>query len=563
MAIFPGTIAASGQAAAANPHLSADLDEFALENWPPHATTISVLGVDGYADARPVEVVSGAVSGSVAASFLQDWYYRVHIVPAVLDLGQLVSAQTRSVEVWNAFFEEHALGSIAGQNTDGITLAGPIPPPTAFGALESRLYTVVVDLAGPPTVDALYTFDFAFVDAALRILGVRVIGWPFAPDWSEPVLERLEWATDVIESWSGKEQRVRLRAHPRRGLEYRFLAGDDFARVTLEHLLLFWQARAYALPIWMDVERLRLAVAAGTTQIPVQTAGREFEVGGLVALIDGLDTEFGEIETIAPDGLTVKTPLARDFPPGTKVAPARAARMEDALDLVYHTDTVVEARVRFRFEQGWAGAAAAEPDTYRGYPVLIDRTDWSEGLEARHARKLVELDYMTGRRIADDASGVSRVRRSHAWLLHGREAIGAFRAWASARAGRLNPVWLPSQQADFVVVAPIGASSASITVGARRYAATIGPGVGRRDLMILLKDGGRFYRRVIGATDLGDGTEILALDAPLGFAVSPEDVARVSFMVLARCEADAVELAHLTDALAAARLAFVSVRDDA
>ena len=44
--------------------------------------------------------------------------------------------------------------------------------------------------------------------------------FPLAPNWIRPVVERLEWLTDVIEGYDATEERTPLRTLPRRSLEY-------------------------------------------------------------------------------------------------------------------------------------------------------------------------------------------------------------------------------------------------------------------------------------------------------------------------------------------------------
>ena len=66
-------------------------------------------------------------------------------------------------------------------------LTGPIPPPTEFLPLDSRVYTLTVDVAGPATLDALYTFDFDLNDPTLRVVGDRVLPWPTAANKRSPL----------------------------------------------------------------------------------------------------------------------------------------------------------------------------------------------------------------------------------------------------------------------------------------------------------------------------------------------------------------------------------------
>lgn len=191
--------------------------------------------------------------------------------------------------------------------------------------------------------------------------------------------------------------------------------------------------------------------------------------------------------------------------------------------------------------------AATESLDYRGFPVLLTATHWTEDVETEYERKLNTLDYLTGRRAIDDLLGIATVRRTHRGLLQGRTAIAAFRSWLAARAGRLTAFWMPSFHSDLKVVSPIGAFDSPITVENRAYAANVPGAVGRRDILIVTSAGDRFYRRITGSTALTDTTESLALESAIGVPVLPEEIRQVSFLRLVRLESDAVEIAHQTD----------------
>lgn len=100
------------------------------------------------------------VYGAIEPGFGADYYNRVHIVPDSLNVGNLLSTQTRPVEVWNAHRSTKLLSGISQSGTDGMTLIEPYAAPTTFGVFESRTYTLQVGTAGSPVIDAAYVFAF-------------------------------------------------------------------------------------------------------------------------------------------------------------------------------------------------------------------------------------------------------------------------------------------------------------------------------------------------------------------------------------------------------------------
>ena len=567
MVALPGFMADSGADGAmvltrGNARLSAQVDAYGLDAWPPHASGITHLDATGATQHGPVVPTPRALGGALAPSYLLDFYNRILIVPAVVNVGSLAGLSVRSVEVWNGHFAPQALASITPTGADGMTLAGPALPPTTFGTLESRLYTLSVSTSGPPTIAAAYAFAFPAETPTLQVTGTRIIGWPFGPNWAQPVMERLTWSTDVLRSRSGVEQRVRLRAAPRRELQYTALKGDDASRVLQENLLRGWQARAYALPVWADGQYLGAGLAQGATTVALDTTLRDYTAGGLLALRDAAGQTIVRIGTVSAGSLTLSTPLDRAFAPGTLAAPARAARVQNNIAAAYITDSIVQMPLQWQLLDAWTELApATETADYRGLPVYLTGTDWGNGVQIDTGRDLAVFDPGTGPWAVDDLSGIPTTVRAHAWLLASRQAIADFRAWCAARAGMLNPFWLPSGQKDAQILAAAGSSDAAITVAGQGYANLLVGTPGRRDIAIVLASGARIYRRITGASLQADGTEIWGLDAAVGTAFTPADVRSVQFLTPVRLDADAVEISHVTDTIATASLRLRSVGD--
>ena len=161
MVALPGFMADSGADGAmvltrGNARLSAQVDAYGLDYWPPHASDSAHIDATGGAQHGPVVPAARTLAGNLAPSYLLDFYNRILIVPAIVNVGSLAGLSVQNVEVWNGHFAPQALASITPTGADGMTLAGPAAPPTTFGTLESRLYTLSVSTSGPPTIAASY-----------------------------------------------------------------------------------------------------------------------------------------------------------------------------------------------------------------------------------------------------------------------------------------------------------------------------------------------------------------------------------------------------------------------
>lgn len=550
MAVISGFVAGQTISGYDRLYLSADLDDYApdwidnLVYWAsipsPGATTLTTHW--------PVSAAPDTRTGWIARSYADDFYHRIHIVPRVLDIGNLLSVQTRQATVWNAHFTPQALSAINETGTTGLTESG-IAPPTTFGALEERAYSITVDTNGPATIDARYEFAFPTETPVLRVSGRRVVVFGHAPNWAHRVTESYEWLTDVIASRGGIEQRIGLRGVPRRGLAYTLNTMARHESNRLDTLLLGWQARLFAVPVWTDSQRLAAALPAGSTAVACDTAGYEFAAGGLVVLWAAHDRhEALEIASVSGGGLVFASATLADWPAGTRLLPVRLGRLPAAQKLARLTGHHYEGEVSFAFEDhpGWTPADTG--DDYLGYKVYLGRPNWREGIDLDHLRVLDELDYSTGARWINDASGLASLIKSWHWQLKGRAEIAAFRAWLAARDGRRVPFWSESQGDDMEITATIGASDSSIQIRNIGYQRLISGRADRRHIAIRTKAGAAYYRQITGATEIDEATEQLAIDTPLGATVQPADVASVRFLHLSRLEADSIEIdwSHLT-----------------
>jgi hypothetical protein len=380
-------------------------------------------------------------------------------------------------------------------------------------------------------------------DVEIIFEGSRLTPWFYRPDGQ--VLERLEWLTDVLQSFDAGEQRIRLRGTPRRFFELGITV-EGQERRTAENALHDWGARAWALPVWMDSLRLGADLAAGATAIAIDTTTRDYRVEGLVGLmIDPLHFEVAQIDAVTDSSITLAAPLANDWPAHeTVIFPVRAARMPDEQRLRRFTGDAAYGRFRFECTEVNDWPAASEvAGLYRTFPVLGQAPNWTEDVDQGYLRKLARFDPQVGSFYVDEAGSGPILLQSHRWLLDGRAEIDAFRRWLYARKGRLSAFWLPTFAQDFVVVASIGPTALTIDVEHCGYTLLIDEDVNRRDIRIELNDGTVFYRRITASVEVSAAVERLSIDADLDQLVEPAQIRSVSYMALVRLEADAAEIA--------------------
>lgn len=520
--------------------------------------TMSGAPVFGHADAPT------AFDGHTQPMFGGDFYNRFHISALVFDLGNLVGDQTRTLTVWNAYRRARVLEALDLVNADGIVVSGQPPAPLQFGPQQERTYSLAISTDGPPVIEATITFDFDEGQAlTVTITGSRVTAWTWPANWSEGITERLEWMTDLLQAYRGEEQARALRLLPRHVVEFSILV-EGLERRHLEAALWNWGARVWAVPLWWDGIDLTSALAAGATTIPVAVGSRAYQIGTL-ALLQGPNSrtyEVIEIDDVGSGSLTLARPTTSAWPAGTRLYPARAARIDGNASLSRFTGTAAYARMRFEAVDPADHTADAGAVTYRGYPVLATRPTWTEDPTATLERKLSTFDPGTGILSVEDEAAMPLAGQSLRWELDSRAEIDEYRRRLYALRGKQGRVWVPTWAADLLVVAAVGSTALAIDVEWCGYSLYYQTAINRRDIRIELSNGTILYRRITGCSEVSATVERLQLDDDFGFDLQPSDFVLVSFMALCRQSSDAAELAWFTGDSASASMTFRAPRHD-
>lgn len=473
-----------------------------------------------------------------------DFYNRVHIQYTHINLGAVVSSQTVPFTVFNAFFVPRTLNDITAENDTGLVLTQPGTPPYSFNPLEEKSYSLAVSAIGPATVDAVYTFDFDNRDYLMEVTGIRVIGWRWEPNWSPGIRERLAWLTDVMTSYDSSEQRRPLREWPRQYWEFTFDLTDNERRI-FQNVLHNWGARIWALPIWPDLDVLTTTVAAGSTTFPVDTRTRQYREGELIILISPANDrhETLEVDSFTDTEVTTTQPSTLEWGPGTRVYPARLAKLENAPQLSAWLRNYSYGSAQFRCEDGASFDSLTESVTYRGYPVLTDEPEWRSDPSVAYARKQSIIDLEIGRVTTVDEAEIPWEIFANNWVCLNRTEADRMRKWLYARRGRAKSLWVPTFMDDLVVKETITDVATNIDFENCGIAPYGNQEIGRRDIRIELVDGTVFYRRIANPVVIDDETERVSIDTPLGVTVTPAEVLRVSWMALCRLDADSIEIA--------------------
>jgi hypothetical protein len=382
---------------------------------------------------------------------------------------------------------------------------------------------VVVELDTDQIIPVDFPFVHNFADA--------IAGTP------NPVTEILSYKTNVNQSEPDYQQRINAQPyHAERTLEYAItVMGQQRSRLQAA---LWTPGEVYTLPIANDWGTLTSQATAGAVTLSLDTTLRDYEIGSYVSvwedIFDASTHQRFLITSRTDTELGISPAVGTAIPNGSPVMPARLAHLpEDSLTIDSHSIDRETAILQFEIlstELSSRRVTSYTPaTTYLSLEVFsLERAkvEWLDPSQYQITRRFQGTGTPTGndyQRAIDTGSPQTVPLRV---LLTTRAAISEFYGWVDARQGKINPVWVVSEDNDLNVTARAG-SPGRITISHIGYAARYGTHRARRDLAILKTDSTYVYRRVTAAVDNGDRTETLTLDADPPLLA---DISKVSFL---------------------------------
>jgi hypothetical protein len=378
--------------------------------------------------------------------------------------------------------------------------------------------------------------------------------FPFAHNWKSPIRETLAWLTDVQEARSGAERRRRVRAHPRRTLEYDVLLPDAEARNVFDALVFKFQNQTVLTPVWTDALRLNAPLFAGSSFLPLAVGPRDFEIGSrAIVWRNWQEWETVELSFIGESEIFF-TPTNREWRAGDLIAPLRRATMEDAVRGSAATTALQRTPMRFSISPddfSERRAVAPESQTYRDWPVWLRPNEFSEtqSIETERRRELVDNE--SGLYFFGSPHTAPKPVRDFRWKLSRRAEIAEFLGFVHERAGKLAPFWTPTWERNFIPTSGLGAGDTVLSFRAFGYARTYNLHPQRRHVALRTAGGEWFFRELVACADASDGVETVTLDAPLGVELPRAQIDRISFLLPHRMDADQVEIDWRSNAFVA------------
>lgn len=346
-----------------------------------------------------------------------------------------------------------------------------------------------------------------------------------------PVVESLEFLTEVMESYNGSEQRQQLRTMPRQTLQYKIPV--KFWNIAASFNTAYNALRKkWAIPLWTEAQFVG-EVPAHATEISCNTSVYDLREDSLAFLFNSAGAwQVVEISTKTSTKINVANDLG--YMASAWLMPIRVGWIvgdvkkstnayEDLVEINFFVDDNLDLTPP-------VPAQYLSNDIYFDSPVLSE-SNMNKSLQQRTD-------------IVDQALGV--VSRRSPWLnaryastyrsvLQGAQQVRDYKAFLYRRAGKFRSFWMPTFEQNMRHV-NTGTILNTLTIEADSYAQY----PQRRHIAIESASGVWYPRAVSNPTPVAGNRIQLTLDSALNIEAS--NVRRISYLGLHRLNTDKIEL---------------------
>lgn len=504
----------------------------------------AVAAAAGSIGVIPAAVPGAASSAGPYRAFADIFYFRIWVLPPVLDAQNPLIGSPIPFRIWNAYLTANNVDVITPTNADGLTL--DFDATAIWDALEYREVNVTIGVDAPYQIDASFDFNFEFGDGQLRFLALLADIVPLLPE--APIQETYAWLTDQIQSYNGAEQRIAVRTRPRRSFTMDLALLNDADRKELYDKIYKTIALTVIAPSYQYQAPLKTATVIGDNKIYCNVARADLRAGENVVIVTPSNTFYlYKVLAVFTNYVTITTSFSSELPKGSIVAAGFQARIPNNTSInmmsVAGKSTLKLDIIDARTQIAQPGTAVALT-TFAGYPVLERRplAD-SEALEA----------FDMGLEIIDNDIGapavysnwtqpfVNGTRRFLIQSLLDIDDTEYWRLFLDHCRGAQRAFYLSTYREDLVLADP-EILVAQIEVEGSEYANQYFESPTYKQLEIET-DQGTFWVTVDNVLNNGVSTTI-SFSPALDVDPATVSVTRISYLMLARLGSDTVTFSH-------------------
>ncbi len=480
-----------------------------------------------------------------------DWFERFHVLPRSFDFGNILSAQSTPIEVFNAFrHDTKEWTSFVNGAGAGTELGGLPALPTNLAPLNGIPMTVDVSATGDPFVDA--TLDFGFTGLGTIFVPIeiqRIVLWGATPE--QEYIEELAFLTNVYPSKDGTEKRESVRKSPRQSWNYQYKIDEGLDAQTLENRLFDFHARTFGVPVWFDDADMTVAAAAGVSVITVEATGiRDFRVGGLVVIFTS-QTIFDVLE-IASGGITGTTltftsVTINAYVVGTKVYPLATCFVPPQVSGARWPVNLQRQDVRFSAIDNDVDLADLSAFSSFNSKLLLDNGNSMRGSTVGHGYRMDLVKIDSGSGLLFQESPWDRHKRSYLFTLRadGRQEVWDMRRMIHAIKGQWTSFYIPRDSDDLALVANLSSGADTLDVTNVGYAQFIRNRQPKNVIRVNFVDGSTpLLRTIIGSTSPSTTVDQLQVDSNWPATFTPAEISRIEYVEKIRFATDRMQIRY-------------------
>lgn len=351
-----------------------------------------------------------------------------------------------------------------------------------------------------------------------------------------PLVETLEWVTDIVPSYNGGEESNSMRTLPRQAFRTEFTAHPSDSRDVF-NTIYGGLVRQWAIPIWAQGQNIG-RILEDANEIELDTTFSDYRVDTPVFLTDGCGQwQFAYIEVVNADSLELDRSLD-----AMRVAFAMPVRVGRIVSIPsqqtggHDSKYVVEYEVDDNIEY-----EPDAPEQYLSNDIYFESPLLSEGgtITKQFTTQRENFDYKVG--IVEEFTPWlnNRVSLPYRVVKTTQAEAWAFRMFLHRRRGKFRPFWLPTFEADLRVIST-GALTTTLNVALDSYLPWAQV---RTNIAVKKTDGTWLARQITNAEVLIPGVATLTLNASL--AINASAIEYISWLGLRRLDADRIEMQYI------------------
>lgn len=358
--------------------------------------------------------------------------------------------------------------------------------------------------------------------------------WPFKQRGA--FIDSLQWQTDVIKA-KAAEQRIALRARPRRVLNYDFLM-TDYQVASADSLIN--AADIFEVPDWG--QSAPVTSASGTTVI-ADVSNLNIAIGDKVILWESdVVYESLTVSNIVGSTITVDSTIILSYTDAI-IMPLLDSKMPDGFSVSRIGSDLSNVSANFVVFSG-TDIGATTYSTYQGHDLMDDdRVLGGGSLEETTGWELNSFDNGIGTPKHIRTRDYVQRRFTMRWMLFTKAEMLTLRKWLHSRRGKQKVFWASTKAKDLEPAS--AASGTGLTVFDHTGANTLDR-VGEFDIQIEDVNGTLYNRRVTAYTTgiAVDGRYTVDMTLDAVTTIAQADIVRISYLRLCRLDTDRIEFSY-------------------